>query len=197
MYAHEHCFPSSNILEPLFNILAAMCYFTDSYSDSNDYQALPDWILQDLPTSFDTTFDELPSLVCQTFHRCSSQSSPGFDGITYTHLRYLSSSRHLLATLFNKLLQAGISPSSWSLARIHLIHKRDSTDNPSNFRPIALTSVVGKLFHKILAARLEHYLLSNSVVDTSVQKGFVSNFQVYLSIYSQSLEEAFTSKSIY
>ena len=33
----------------------------------------------------------------------------------------------------------------------------------------ALTSVVGKVFHKILATRLVHYLLSNSIVDTSVQ----------------------------
>jgi len=170
VYAHEHCFPSSNILEPLFNLLVATCYFTDTYSDSNDYQALPDWILQDLPTSFDTTFDEspiTPSLVCQ-----------------YTHLRHLSSSHHFLTTLFNKLLQAGISPSSWSLARIRLIHKRDSTDNRCNFRPIALTSVVGKLFHKILAACLKHYLLSNSVVDTSVQKGFVSG--VFEHIFSVS-----------
>ena len=103
-----------------------------------------------------------------------------------------------LATLFNKLLKSGISPSSWSLARIRLVHKRDSTDIPGNFRPIALTSAVGKLFHKILAARIEQYLLSNSVVDTSVQKGFISNFPgIFEHIFSVSsiLEAAFSTKS--
>jgi len=88
-YADEHYFPSSNILETSVNMSAATHYFTDAYSDSNDYQTLPDCILQDLPTSFDTPFDEspiIPSLVHQTLHHCSSQSSPGFDRITYTHL---------------------------------------------------------------------------------------------------------------
>ena len=52
--------------------------------------------------------------------------------------------------------------------------------------------------YKILAARLENYLLSNSVVDTSVQKGFISNFPgMFEHIFSVSsiLEAAFTSKS--
>ena len=43
-----------------------------------------------------------------------------------------------------------------------------------NFRPIALTSTVGKLFHKILAFRLEKYLIDNHWIDSKVQKGFLS-----------------------
>ena len=44
---------------------------------------------------------------------------------------------------------------------------------PSNFRPIALTSAIGKLFHKIIASRLESYCLSNKINNTSIQKGFL------------------------
>ena len=43
-----------------------------------------------------------------------------------------------------------------------------------NFRPIALTSVFPKLFHKILAKRLERFLLDNDIVDPSLQEGFLS-----------------------
>ena len=53
------------------------------------------------------------------------------------------------------------------------MHKKGNTKDPSNFRPIALTSVVAKLFHKILAMRLEEYFIQNSIIDKSLQKGFL------------------------
>ena len=65
-------------------------------------------------------------------------------------------------------------PLSWCMARITLIHKKGDSDSPSNFHPIALASTVGKLFHRIIARRLEHYLLVNSFVDSTIQKGFLS-----------------------
>ena len=48
-----------------------------------------------------------------------------------------------------------------------------------NFRLIALTSVIEKLFHKILAIRLEEYTLSNSIIDTSLQNGFLRGINWY------------------
>jgi len=56
-----------------------------------------DWILQDLPTSFDTPLDETPitpGLVHYTLYYCSLKSSPGFDRITYNHLRHLPLSHY-------------------------------------------------------------------------------------------------------
>ena len=38
---------------------------------------------------------------------------------------------------------------------------------------IALTSVLGKIFHKILASRLEQFAIDNEVIDPSTQKGFL------------------------
>jgi len=43
--------------------------------------------------------------------------------------------------------------------------------------PIALTSVVGKLLHKIISRRLETYL---NFLDTSTQKGFVSGMSEHI-----------------
>ena len=126
------------------------------------------------------------------------QSAPGMDGITYYHLSRLPSSQHFMATLFNKIIQAESAPACWELARIKLIFKAGSPDDPSNYRPIALTSVVGKLFHKILSHRLEMYLRTNGVIDTSVQKGFVSGLPgVFEHIYSLSaiMQDAKTNKS--
>ena len=46
--------------------------------------------------------------------------------------------------------------------------------NPKSFRPIAMSSVSPKLFHKILAKRLESYLEKNGIINPSIQKGFLS-----------------------
>ena len=96
-----------------------------------------------------------------------------------------------MATLFHKL---GTAPSCWGVARIKLIYK---SGDPSNSRPIALTSVVGKLLHKILSHRLETYLKANDVLDTSIQKGYVSGLPgVFKHIYSLSaiMQDALTHR---
>ena len=79
-----------------------------------------------------------------------------------------------MATLFNKISETGRAPSCWGIARIKLIYKNGSSNDSSNFWPITLTSVVGKLLHKILSHHPEEYLRVNNYLDTSLQKGFVS-----------------------
>ena len=92
-----------------------------------------------------------------------------------------------MATLFNKLLDRGVAPACWGLANVTLLYKAGDSSDPSNFRPIALTSVVGKIFHKIISFCLEEYLQKNKVIDTSVQKGFISSLPgVFEHIYSLS-----------
>ena len=101
-------------------------------------------------------------------------SSPGQDQITYFHLRNLPCTHHFLATLFTKiLLTEQEPPSSWFSAEITLVHKGGDPSQPGNFHPIALSSVIPKTFHKILAKRLERYLLRNNIIDPSLQKGFL------------------------
>ena len=117
--------------------------------------------------------------------------APGPDRITYYHLFHLPCTHHFLATLFNKILEAGTAPRSWGQAEgqahIKLLYKSGGRHDPSNFRPIALTSVVGKLFHKIISRRIETYLRHNDVLDASTQKGFISGMpDVFEHIYTLS-----------
>ena len=116
-----------------------------------------------------------PGQVKRTLRRCSSSSSPGADGITYLHLRNLPSTHYFLATLFTKiLLETHRGPPSWFSAEITLIPKGGDPSNPKKFRPIAMSSVIPKLYHKILAKRLETYLLENDIIEPSIQKGFLT-----------------------
>ena len=66
------------------------------------------------------------------------------------------------------------APALWCKGELHLVHKGGDPGVPANFRPIALTSTIGKLFHRIIASRLEQYLLNNGIIDSNLQKGFLS-----------------------
>ena len=106
---------------------------------------------------------------------------------TYYHLNHLPSAHHFIVTLFNKILEKGVSPACWGSARIKLIYKSVDSSDPSNFYPIALTCVIGKLFHKIISHHLEDYLIMNNVIDTTVQKGFITGLSgVFEYVYSVS-----------
>lgn len=112
--------------------------------------------------------------------KCSSTSSPGADGISYAHMKEVASCHHFLATLYSKILcDSQEAPYLWCSGKMILIHKKVETSIPSNFRPIALTSTIGKLTHKFISHRLEHFCLKNDILDSSVQKGFLHGSKRY------------------
>ena len=159
---------------------SAYTYFAEISRDDESYSVFPSWVaeVQHVPEEEDLFDFDLtpitPSLVKKVLKKRPSGSAPGDDGITYHHLKMMPSTHHFLATLFSKiLLQSQSPPSSWCQAKVITIHKKGDSQDPANFRPIALTSVIGKLHHKILACRLEDYLTQNSIIDKSLQKGFL------------------------
>ena len=92
-----------------------------------------------------------PGQVKRTLKKCSTSSSPGGNQITYFHLRNLPSTYYFFATLFTKIfLDIHEGPRSWFSAEITVIPKDGDPSNPKNFHPIAMSSVIPKLFHKIL-----------------------------------------------
>ena len=181
-FAKKACNDVNNF-DPSFDKTAALSHFANTASrDRSTYSSMPSWIHEVMPAPTEPAlipFDLspiTPSLVKRTLYSRSSNSSPGDDGVSYHHLKKMPSTHHYLATLFSKvLLENQEAPHPWSGARIKLIHKGGDTNIPSNFRPIALSSVVGKIFHKILATRLENFAIDNNIIDTSAQKGFLTN----------------------
>ena len=67
--------------------------------------------------------------------------------------------------LFNEILHSGIYPSAWSLGTVVPIFKnKGNPKDPKNYRPITLSSTVGKLFSIILNERLQYFLEIENII---------------------------------
>ena len=122
-------------------------------------------------------------------------TTPGEDGLPFGVLSSLPSVHHFLATLYNKIDTQGSAPSSWAGCNITL--KTGSLGDPSNFRPIALASVLGKVFHQVKAGQLTDFMLKNNYIDPSIQKAFLKNINgcvEHIQVIQEIIQDAKASK---
>ena len=108
-------------------------------------------------------------------HLRAHDISAGPDEIHYQLLKHLpDASLLLLLNIFNIIWLSGDFPSDWRKAIVIPISKpgKDPT-NPTNYRPIALTSCICKTMERMINRRLVWYLESHKLL-TNVQCGFRS-----------------------
>ena len=63
-----------------------------------------------------------------------------------------------LSVIFNLCLQSGIFPQTLKTAKVIPIYKSESKMLASNYRPISLLPIIGKLFEKIIFKRLTSFI---------------------------------------
>ena len=99
-------------------------------------------------------------------------TATGPDDIHYQLLKHLPETcLKILLDIYNHIWESGKFPSCWHNATIVPIPKpgKDHTD-PSNYRPIALTSCVCKTMERMINDRLVWYLETNKLL-TNIQCG--------------------------
>ena len=77
------------------------------------------------------------------------------------------------------------------------IYKNGSTNNPSNFRMIALTSNIAKLFHTIEAQRTLDIMIENKYLDPTAQKAYldgVNGCVEHISVVQEIIDHAVSNK---
>ena len=101
-----------------------------------------------IPTISDMTFTEED--IIGAIDELRNNSSSGPDGLAAI---FLKKCKHSLAKplclLWRDCLDNGITPSKLKEAHIIPVHKRGNQRVPSNYRPIALTSHLIKVFEKL------------------------------------------------
>ena len=75
--------------------------------------------------------------------------------------------------VFNILLRKGVGVTQWLTSLLVPIHKKGPTDDPDNYRGIALISCLAKLFYAILNNRLMDFCLKHGILSPS-QLGFLA-----------------------
>lgn len=90
-----------------------------------------------------------------TIKQLPRKKAPGIDHITTEMLLPLASTlAPQLLHLFRACWKWSYTPLPWRIAQVIPIHKKGSSGDPGNFRPISLTSIVRKLFEKCLYSTL-------------------------------------------
>jgi len=117
---------------------------------------------------FGITYAEVYKAIC----KLKNNKSPGLDGIRNEMLK---SSKDvlipLLVKLFNSIFLSGQFPNSWRLSTLTVIHKKGDKGNPKNYRGIAVSSNLCKLFCLILHNRLTDFCESKNIIPNE-QIGF-------------------------
>jgi len=95
------------------------------------------------------TFDT--HVVLQKLQQLKTDKSPGPDGIHPAVLKHCADAVSiLLSMIFQTCYSTGCVPTDWRLANITPLLKKRAKSDPSNYRPVSLTSVACKLWNQSL-----------------------------------------------
>ena len=186
----EHCFRqnphkfAANLFQkqtksgkPTFSAMAAQQYFEETYRDENRdyvYVAPEDFKRPELPS-------HVFSLRCPTAHelqislkRKRNGASPGLNGLSYVPYKKCTAIIKFVLKLTQKVWKSKCIPVDWAEAYIILLSKSEDLSLVSEFRPIAITSTVGKIFFSVVSNRLQVFMLKNGYISKEIQKGFLA-----------------------
>lgn len=127
-----------------------------------------------ISSAFEQLGNENSKFLCEPFswNEFSSvisnrkDSTPGLDDIPYMLIRHMHvDAQKVLLLLYNQLWQKQIIPDSWKTQCIVPILKPDKpSDDCNSYRPISLSSCIGKVFECMLKGRLEWYVESSNLI---------------------------------
>lgn len=103
-------------------------------------------------------------------------SSSGVDGINSKFLKNTEVySSIILAQIFTQSMNSSILPDDWKVGKVVPLFKSGDSHNPSNYRPISITSISCKLFEHVIYSHLVTFLEDNAFF-SSCQHGFRKSF---------------------
>ena len=124
-------------------------------------------------------------MVMAKIRKLKNGKAAGLDGIRPDYIKTLAGEVvKPLTMIFQRSLQETKIPSEWKCANITPLYKKGPSSNVSNYRPVNLTSVPGKLMENILRDAIVDHLEKNKLINET-QHGFrkakscVSNLLLY------------------
>ena len=153
-------------------------------NDFHDWQPTVDYTIPELCHELDRDFSMVE--LNETLKNCRSSLFDN-DMIHVTMLKKLEPNmKNLLLFLFNTCWITSTWP--WNISRITLIKKpgTKSYEQCSSYRPLSNSSHVGKLFERMISARLKLYFETHNILDEQ-QEGFRTHRSTNRSLYRMHL----------
>ena len=115
------------------------------------------------------------SQIAATLKKLPSNKSPGPDGILPNILNKIAPEiAHPLCSLLSASLSTGQLPDDWRCANIRPVYKKGDKSLVTNYRTVALTSVLCKVLERIVSAAINDQLSAFGLLNSN-QHGFVKH----------------------
>lgn len=171
-------------------------HFTNISSLTNE-PPLPEETIPDYNLSFITVTEQD---VVDQIHILNASKPSGPDELMPRLIKIIG--KYLikpLTLLYNKSLSLGEVPQQWKMANVSAIFKgKGDEHDPTNYRPISVTSCLGKMLEKIIFKYLFNYLQDFEIL-TKYQSGFRprdSTVNQLLEIYNIIIENLDKGKDV-
>ena len=122
-----------------------------------------------------SSFNVQQGELCEAISKLQDKSSLDLNSLSMNLLKKTVKSIEIpLLHILSCSITQGIVPLKFKIAKIIPIYKGGDTTEVSNYRPISLISNFAKILEKIVAIRLEKFLLNNNILSEK-QFGFRKN----------------------
>ena len=119
--------------------------------------------IDNLCSELDEPFSKTELLVC--IKNLKNNKASAFDMIKNEMLKLSAETLHKpILLLFDTILKFNLYPTDWKSDILSPLHKSDDKSDPNNFRGIAVSSCLGKLFNTLLRNRLEKKCTSGNLL---------------------------------
>jgi hypothetical protein len=183
--AHQYKMNSKRAMEKILKAKSSLCdipipeirdHFTKVMNKEYDVTAYQEFLDRTMPKVDDSQplplLDPFSPEDVTNYLSSVHNSAPGEDGIRYAALKQTDPKGEALCAIYNACLKARKVPSAWKKAEIILLHKKGNPHCIDNWRPIALSSTLYKVYTGMLAKRLMRVCtVTNTINET--QKGFM------------------------
>ena len=110
--------------------------------------------------------------ITEHIRKLNINKAHGHDGITSRILKICDDSISTpLFIIYKNCISKGHFPKKWKKANVAPIHKKNERNLASNYRPISLLPICGKIFEKIIYDNLYCYIFNNNFI-TDKQSGY-------------------------
>jgi hypothetical protein len=114
-------------------------------------------------------------MVEEVIRKLKDNKAAGVDELNSTFLKgSVKGLAKPLANIFRESLRSGKVPDDWKVANVAAIFKKGVRWDPGNYRPVSLTSQVGKVLEKLIKEVVVDYLEKYELIGRS-QHGFRKN----------------------